>query len=112
MAHYNWLYQMRDIKFQIKEWLDMDTLLSLDAYKDYYALDDVDNFLDLNFRICRDVMCPALFIDSSITILPSSTHLMSFNAPPKVPIGVRQRPVTTISLDTICPPLLHKNIDT
>jgi alkylation response protein AidB-like acyl-CoA dehydrogenase len=59
MAHYNWLYQMRDIKFQIKEWLDMDTLLSLDAYKDYYALDDVDNFLDLNFRICRDVMCPA-----------------------------------------------------
>ena len=57
MAHYNWLYQMRDIKFQIKEWLDMDTLLSLDAYKDYYALDDVDNFLDLNFRICRDVMC-------------------------------------------------------
>jgi hypothetical protein len=20
MAHYNWLYQMRDIKFQIKEW--------------------------------------------------------------------------------------------
>ena len=33
----------------------MDTLLSLDAYKDYYALDDVDNFLDLNFRICRDV---------------------------------------------------------
>jgi alkylation response protein AidB-like acyl-CoA dehydrogenase len=59
MAHYNWLYQMRDIKFQIKEWLDMDTLLSLDAYKDYYALDDVENFLDLNFRICRDVMCPA-----------------------------------------------------
>ncbi len=59
MAHYNWLYQMRDIKFQIKEWLDMDTLLSLDAYKDYYAIDDVDNFLDVNFRVCRDVMCPA-----------------------------------------------------
>ncbi|KUG05221.1 acyl-coa dehydrogenase [hydrocarbon metagenome] len=59
MPHYNWLYQMRDIKFQIKEWLDMKTLLSLDAYKEYYAIDDIDNFLDVNFKVCRDVMCPA-----------------------------------------------------
>ena len=27
----------RDIKFVIKEWLDMKTLLSLDAYKEYYG---------------------------------------------------------------------------
>ncbi len=59
MPHYNWLYQMRDIKFQMKEWLDMKTLLSLDAYKEYYAIDDIDNFLDVNFKVCRDVMCPA-----------------------------------------------------
>jgi len=59
LAHYNWLYQLRDIKFQIKEWLPMDKLLSLDAYKEYYGIDDIDNFLDVNFKVCRDVMCPA-----------------------------------------------------
>jgi Acyl-CoA dehydrogenases len=37
----------------------MDKLLSLDAYKEYYAIDDIDNFLDVNFKVCRDVMCPA-----------------------------------------------------
>ncbi len=49
----------RDIKFVIKEWLPMDKLLSLDAYKEYYGIDDIDNFLDVNFKVCRDVMCPA-----------------------------------------------------
>ena len=59
MAHYTWLYQTRDITFQIKEWLDMGKLLTLDAYKEYYGIDDIDNFLDVNNKVCRDVMCPA-----------------------------------------------------
>jgi hypothetical protein len=59
MAHNNWLYQTRDITFQIKEWLDMGKLLSLDAYKDFYGIDDIDNFLDVNNKVCRDLMCPA-----------------------------------------------------
>ena len=59
MPHNNYLLNMRDIKFVIKEWLDMDKLLSLDAYKEYYGIDDIDNFLDVNFKVCRDVICPA-----------------------------------------------------
>ena len=59
MAHSNWLYQTRDITFQIKEWLSMDKLLTLDAYKEFYGIDDIDNFLDVNNKVCRDVMCPA-----------------------------------------------------
>ncbi|HEX3011027.1 MAG TPA: acyl-CoA dehydrogenase [Syntrophomonadaceae bacterium] len=59
MPHNNYLYQTRDIKFQVKEWLDMEKLLSADAYKDYYGIDDIDSFLDVNFKICRDVICPA-----------------------------------------------------
>lgn len=59
MPHNNYLYQTRDIKFQTKEWLDMEKLLSLDAYKDYYGVDDIDAFLDVNFKVCRDVLCPA-----------------------------------------------------
>lgn len=59
MAHNNYLYQLRDIKFQVKEWLDMEKLLSNEGYKDYYGVDDIDGFLDVNYKICRDVICPA-----------------------------------------------------
>ena len=59
MSHYNYLYQMRDIKFQCKEWLDADKLLSNEGYRDYYGVDDIDGFLEVNFKICRDVLCPA-----------------------------------------------------
>ncbi|MBP1762417.1 MAG: hypothetical protein H6Q64_1959, partial [Firmicutes bacterium] len=52
-------YQTRDIKFQIKEWLDMNKLLSCDGYKDYYGIDDIDSFLEVNAKISRDVICPA-----------------------------------------------------
>jgi len=37
----------------------MEKLLSCDAYKDYYGLDDFDGFIDVSFKICRDVLCPA-----------------------------------------------------
>jgi alkylation response protein AidB-like acyl-CoA dehydrogenase len=59
LPHNQFLMNTRDIKFVIKEWLPMGKLLSLDAYKEYYAIDDIDNFLDVNFKVCRDVMCPA-----------------------------------------------------
>jgi hypothetical protein len=43
----------------MKEWLDMDKLLSCDGYKDYYGADDIDAFLEVNAKISRDVICPA-----------------------------------------------------
>ena len=59
MPSTNFLMNTRDIKFVIKEWLPMDKLLTLDAYKEYYGIDDIDNFLDVNYKICRDVIAPA-----------------------------------------------------
>jgi len=59
VPHNNYLYQTRDIKFQIKEWLPTETLLATDTYKDYYGIDDFDAILDVNYKICRDVICPA-----------------------------------------------------
>ncbi len=59
MASNNLLYEIRDTKFALKEWLDLDKTFSYDAYKDYYSIDDVDSFLDLAFKICRDVIAPA-----------------------------------------------------
>ncbi len=59
MAANNFLHDTRDIKFVLKEWLDLDKLLSFDAYRDYYSKDDVDSFVDMVYKICRDVVAPA-----------------------------------------------------
>jgi alkylation response protein AidB-like acyl-CoA dehydrogenase len=59
MSANNFLYDTRDQKFILKEWLDLDKLLSEDAYRDYYSKDDVDSFIDLAFKISRDVLAPA-----------------------------------------------------
>jgi alkylation response protein AidB-like acyl-CoA dehydrogenase len=49
-----YLYNLRDLKFVLKEWLDMDKLLSLPAYREYYTVDDIDPIVDTAFRICRE----------------------------------------------------------
>lgn len=59
MPHTNYLYQTRDIKFQMKEWLDMDRLLAMPDYAEMFEADDLDSFLDLNYSICKDAICPA-----------------------------------------------------
>lgn len=59
MPHNNYLYQTRDMKFQIKEWLDMDLLLSSDGYKENWTADYLDEMLDVNGRLCKNELCPA-----------------------------------------------------
>lgn len=59
MPHNNYLYQTRDIAFQMKEWLDMDKLLSCEGYAGVYEADDLDFFMETNAKICKDVICPA-----------------------------------------------------
>ena len=59
MSAGNFIYDIRDQQFIIKEWLDMDKLLSMETYRDYYSKDDIDSFLEVAYKICRDVMAPA-----------------------------------------------------
>lgn len=59
MAASNFLYDTRDIKFVLKEWLDLDKLLNFEPYRDYYSKDDVDTFVDVVFKICKDQIAPA-----------------------------------------------------
>ncbi|MGE5405464.1 MAG: acyl-CoA dehydrogenase [Candidatus Saccharibacteria bacterium] len=59
MASTNFLFDTRELKFVLKEWLDMEKLLACDEYKDYYSVDDVDSFLDVAFKVARDVLAPA-----------------------------------------------------
>lgn len=76
----NFLYDTRDIKFILKEWLDLDKLLSFEPYRDYYSKDDVDAFVDVVYKMCRDQIAPvnedcdkigAQFIDGKV-IIPES----------------------------------------
>lgn len=59
MASSVFLYDTRDIKFALKEWLDINKILEFEVYRDYYSKDDVDSFIDICFNICEDVIAPA-----------------------------------------------------
>ncbi|HQA08421.1 MAG TPA: acyl-CoA dehydrogenase [Syntrophomonadaceae bacterium] len=54
----NYLFNHRDHKFIYKEWLDMEKIFSLDAYKDYYTLDDIDTYLNLAYKLAKEVLAP------------------------------------------------------
>jgi alkylation response protein AidB-like acyl-CoA dehydrogenase len=47
-------YNLRDLKFVLKEWLDMGKLFSLPPYKDIYDVSDIDFIVDNTFKLCRD----------------------------------------------------------
>ena len=59
MSANNYILDTRDHKFILKEWLDFDKVLSFDAYKDYYSKDDADTFIELVYKMCKDVIAPA-----------------------------------------------------
>ncbi len=82
MAANNFLFDTRDLKFILKEWLDLDKLLSFEPYRDYYSKDDVDTFVDLVYKMCRDQIAPvnedldkigAQFIDGKV-VVPDSVR--------------------------------------
>ncbi len=76
----NYIYDLRELKFVLKEWLDMEKIFALPAYRDYYGLDDIDMILDTTYKIVRDVVGPiakdtdhigARFIDGKV-VTPDS----------------------------------------
>lgn len=58
MAGKTFLYDMRELKFVLKEWLDMEKLLSLPSYSEYYSVDEIDPIIDTTYKICRDEIAP------------------------------------------------------
>ncbi|MGD9506494.1 MAG: acyl-CoA dehydrogenase [Syntrophobacteraceae bacterium] len=58
MAVSNFLYDMREIKFVLKEWLDMEKLLSCPAYRDYYSVGEIDPILETAYKIARGAIAP------------------------------------------------------
>lgn len=59
MAANNFKFDLRDHKFVLKEWLDLDKLFAQPTYDGYYSVEDVDSYLDVAYNIAKDVMAPA-----------------------------------------------------
>jgi alkylation response protein AidB-like acyl-CoA dehydrogenase len=54
----NFLFSTRDHKFILKEWLDTEKVLSYDAYKDYYSVEDIDSILEAALKVAKEVVAP------------------------------------------------------
>ena len=54
----NFINSTRDHKFILKEWLDMNEVLSTDRFRDGYSIDDMDFILDNALKGARDVVAP------------------------------------------------------
>ncbi len=51
-------YDIRDIKFILNEWLDMDEIFSLDRFKENYEKDDIDFILNEAYKMAKEVVAP------------------------------------------------------
>jgi len=58
MSISNFLFDMRELKFVLKEWLDMEKLLSFPAYKENYGVDDIDPIVDTVYKVVREAVAP------------------------------------------------------
>lgn len=51
-------YNVRDLKFILKEWLPMEEVLHCDRFKEYYGMDDIDPILTEGYKVAREVVNP------------------------------------------------------
>jgi alkylation response protein AidB-like acyl-CoA dehydrogenase len=51
-------YNVRDLKFILKEWLPTEEVLACDRFKEYYGIDDIDQILTEGYKMCREVISP------------------------------------------------------
>ncbi len=51
-------YDVRDLKFILKEWLPMEEVLACDRFKENFSLDDVDMLLNEGYKVAREVINP------------------------------------------------------
>lgn len=56
----NFMHYSRDHKFILKEWLDLDSILNTERFKDGYSVDDVDFILDNALKGAREVIAPTI----------------------------------------------------
>ena len=51
-------YDLRDLKFILKEWLPTEEVLGCDRFKDNYSMGDIDMLLNEGYKVAREVVNP------------------------------------------------------
>lgn len=51
-------YDIRDLKFILKEWLPAAEIFACERFRNNYSLDDVDMYLNEGYKIAREVVSP------------------------------------------------------
>ena len=73
----NFMWDTRDHKFILKEWLDMEKIFSYERFNGVYSVDDIDAILTEAIKVAKDVIAPtqddndaigAVFNDSKVTV--------------------------------------------
>ncbi len=82
-----YIYNNREHKFIIKEWLDGKKILELKRFQDYLNIDDIDGILDQALKMSKEVVAPtndegdkigAVFADGKVTVPPSFHNAFRF----------------------------------
>lgn len=51
-------YDIRDLRFILKEWLPTEEIAACDRFKDTFSVDDVDMLLNEGFKVAKEVLNP------------------------------------------------------
>lgn len=51
-------YDLRDLKFILKEWLPTEEVAACERYKDTFSVDDVDMLLNEGYKVAREILNP------------------------------------------------------
>jgi alkylation response protein AidB-like acyl-CoA dehydrogenase len=51
-------YDVRDLKFILKEWLPTEEVLSCERYKENFSMDDIDMLLNEGYKVAKEVVNP------------------------------------------------------
>ncbi|OLN30186.1 acyl-CoA dehydrogenase [Desulfosporosinus metallidurans] len=51
-------YNVRDLKFILKEWLPTEEVLECDRFKEFFGMEDIDSILTEAYKVCREVVSP------------------------------------------------------
>lgn len=51
-------YDLRDLKFILKEWLPSEEVLACDRFKDNFSMDDIDMLLNEGYKVAKEIVHP------------------------------------------------------
>jgi hypothetical protein len=51
-------YDVRDLKFVLKEWLPTEQVLGFDRFKDTFSMDDIEMLLNEGYKVAREGVNP------------------------------------------------------